>query len=401
MAVNQDKASVGMVGAGSESAQRPRILIVDESRMVRALLIKNLRDHYDFREEADGEAAWQVLVLDHSIRLVICALSLPVLDGDGLLVRLRGSRLPRLARMPMLMISGDDDAAIERARNHGASDFVSRSASGAELLTRVGTLLKLAQTQQDLQDNLEQHVQNPETGLFTRKYIELQAAQAMSHAMRHGGEVSTIVLGFDNIGALREAQGDEAVNQLQQRFIAMLVSKIRREDSLGHYAGSQLVVVSPGTPHPACAAFGQRLREAIEAANVSVQGQRLNLSVSVGVSNSPLDEVASAGALIELAASRLRAAQQAGGNRVLGCSQGESAAGTAVGVEAEVASAGELPTLGQAIEMLGDGREAALLPHLPALLGCVLPLLRLIEREHRMGLPIADLERRCTDLARK
>ena len=92
--------------------QLPRILIVDESRMVRAMLIRHIRDQYDFREEADGEAAWQVLVLDHSIELVICSLSLPVLDGDGVLVRVRSSRLSRLCQMPMLMISGDDNEAV-------------------------------------------------------------------------------------------------------------------------------------------------------------------------------------------------------------------------------------------------------------------------------------------------
>ena len=43
--------------------QLPRILIVDESRMVRAMIIKHIRELYDFREEANGEAAWQVLVL--------------------------------------------------------------------------------------------------------------------------------------------------------------------------------------------------------------------------------------------------------------------------------------------------------------------------------------------------
>ena len=63
--------------------QLPRILIVDESRMVRAMISKHIREFYDFREEANGEAAWQVLVLDHSIELVICSLSMPVLDGNG------------------------------------------------------------------------------------------------------------------------------------------------------------------------------------------------------------------------------------------------------------------------------------------------------------------------------
>jgi diguanylate cyclase (GGDEF)-like protein len=364
--------------------QLPRILIVDESRMVRAMISKHIREFYDFREEANGEAAWQVLVLDHSIELVICSLSMPVLDGNGLLDRVRASRLTRLSQMPMLMISGDDDEARERAKSHGASDFISRSTGGPELLLRVDTLLKLSQAQSQLKENLEQHVQNPETGIFTRKYIELQAVQAMSQAMRHGGEVSAMVMGFDNVGVLREEQGAEVVKQLQQRFIGMLTSKIRREDSLGHFAGSQMVLVSPGTPYPACESFGNRLREAIHSANISVHGRKLNLSVSVGVSNSPLDGVTSAGALIELAGVRLKEAQQSGGNRVIACN-------------AQASTETAVPRIEQAIALLKAGHESELLPHLAALGQQLLPFLKLLDRDLKMHLPIADIEKRLQD----
>ena len=362
----------------------PRILIVDEARIVRAMLIKHIRDHYDFREEANGEAAWQVLVLDQSIQLVICSLSLPVLDGDGLLVRVRSSRLARLSHMPMLMISGDNDEVLERAKAHGASDFISRGAVGPELLARIDSLLKLSQAKNQLKENFEHHVQNPETGLFTRKYIELQASQAMSHALRHASEVSAIVMGFDNVGDLRDEHGAELVQQLQRRFIAMLASKIRKEDSLGHYAGSQLVVISPGTPYPACESFGNRLREAIQVANISVHGQRLNLSVSIGVSNSPVDSVISAGALIELAGSRLKAAQQSGGNRVIACS-------------AQSANAVPPPTLERAIDLIRSGHESEVLPHLLTLGNQLLPLLKLLDRDFKLGLPLADFERSMLD----
>lgn len=369
----------------SNPNQLPRVLIVDESRMVRAMLIRHVRDLYDFREEADGEAAWQVLVLDHSIELVICSLSLPVLDGDSLLVRVRSSRLVRLCQMPMLMIAGDNDEAIERAKSHGASDFISRNTGGAELLARIDSLLKLAQAQNQLKENLEQHVQNPETGIFTRKYIELQAVQAMSHAMRHNNEVSAIVMGFDNVGALREEHGVDVLKQLQQRFISMLSSKIRKEDSLGHYLGSQLVVISPGTSFAACESFGNRLREAIRVANISVHGQRLNLSVSVGVSNSPADGVSSAGALIELAGSRLKTAQQSGGNQVIACNALASPPSPAP------ASA---PTLEHAIALIRSGEENALKPFLPELGNQLLPLLKLMERELALGLPLETIQKR-------
>ena len=46
----------------------PHILIVDDSRVVRVKLIHHLKDHYDVREESDGEAAWQTLVVDHRSR---------------------------------------------------------------------------------------------------------------------------------------------------------------------------------------------------------------------------------------------------------------------------------------------------------------------------------------------
>ncbi len=369
----------------SNPNQVPRILIVDESRMVRAMLIRHIRDLYDFREEADGEAAWQVLVLDHSIELVICSLSLPVLDGDGLLVRVRSSRLARLCQMPMLMIAGDNEEAIERAKSHGASDFISRSTGAAELLARIDSLLKLAQAQNQLKENLEQHVQNPETGIFTRRYIELQAVQAMSHAMRHNSEVSAIVMGFDNVGALREEHGVDVLKQLQQRFISMLAGKIRKEDSLGHYMGSQLVVISPGTSFAACESFGNRLREAIRVANISVHGRRLNLSVSVGVSNSPADGVSSAGALIELAGSRLKTAQQSGGNQVIACNA------TASSPARMSASA---PTLERAIALIRSGEESAVKPFLQELGSQLLPLLNLLEREMVLGLPLDVINQR-------
>ncbi len=366
--------------------QLPRILIVDESRMVRAMLIKHIRVLYDFREEGDGEAAWQVLVLDQSIQLVICSLSLPVLDGDGLLVRVRASKLPRLSQMPILMISGDNDEALARAKSHGASDFINRGTGSTELLARIDSLLRLAEAKNQLKENLEQNVQNPESGLFTRKYVELQAVQAMSHAMRHDSEVSAIVMSFDNIGALREEHGAEVFKQLQQRFTDMLASKIRKEDSLGHFAGSQLVVISPGTPYPACESFGNRLREAIHVANIAVHGQRLNLSVSVGVSNSPVDGVTSAGALIELAGSRLKTAQQLGGNQVISC-------------QMQPLTTALVPRIEHAIALIKSGHESEVVPHLSALGRQMLPLLKLLDRDLKLNLPMAEIEKCLLDPA--
>ncbi|MBN8515814.1 diguanylate cyclase [Accumulibacter sp.] len=366
--------------------QRPRILIVDESRIVRTQFIQLIRDHYDFREEVDGEGGWQALVIDPSIQLVISALSMsmPVLDGDGLLARLRSSRLARLRQIPVLMIAGDDEAANARARALGASDFIAGGIGASELLARIDSVLRLAQAQNELRENPECDAQHPDTGLPTRQRVEVQAAQAMSYALRHESPVSILIMGFDRFDALRNEHGEDLVKELHKRFASMLATKVRKEDSLGHYSGSDLAVVSPGTPYPACEAFANRLREAFAVANIAVHGKRLNLSVSVGVANTPVDRLNSASSLLTLAAQRLKTAQEAGGNRVVACGDRSSSRQPA-------------PRLGHAIDLIKAGHESAVIPHLLQLGNEVLPFLELLERELKLGLPLAELRKRTRD----
>ena len=361
--------------------QRPRILIVDESRMARATLIKQVREFYDFREEVNGEAGWQALVLDHSIQLVICALSMPMLDGDGLLARIRASRLARLRQMPVLMIAGDNEEVHQRARELGASDFIRREIGATELLARIASLLQLVHAQNNLRDSPGLH---PDTGLPTRQHVDMQAMHALSYTQRHGVPASLLVMAFDRFDVLREAHGDELVKELQKRFVSMLAQKVRTEDCLGHYSDSELAVVSLGTPYPACKVFANRLREAFAVAKIAVHGHRIELSISIGVANTPVDRVASAASLLSLAGDRLKIAQQAGGNRVIAC------------VEKPLTEI-PVPRLGHAIDLIRTGRAKAVIPHLVHLGKEVLPFLELLEGELKLGLPMADIRKRILD----
>lgn len=296
----------------------PRILIVDDSRMVRMALAKHLQGYFDVREEADGEAAWQTLVLDNSIQAVISDPQIARLNGYELLDRLRSSRLRRLKEMPFILVAGDEsNEDRQRAKALGVSDFVTRDTETAELLRRLNHLLVLSEARTGPALGREQMVQDPLSGLFTAKYLELQAVQALSHAARHAGEVSVVILGFDAQDSMRERLGSDATAQVAVRFAKILAGKMRQEDSLGHYGAGRYAIVSPGTSPALCASFAERVREAVQVAHVSAQGQSLALTVSIGVASVPQDRVASAGGLLELATRRMQAAMQAGGNRIV------------------------------------------------------------------------------------
>src|SRR5574343_1996058 len=144
----------------------PRILIVDDSRVVRMSLIHHLKGNYEVREEGDGEAAWQTLVVDHSIRAVISDLQMPKLNGYELLERVRTSKLRRLQQLPFILVSGEEtEEERVRAKELGVSDFVTKGVGGTEVLTRLNNLLALTSTGENRDAGREQMFQDPVSGL--------------------------------------------------------------------------------------------------------------------------------------------------------------------------------------------------------------------------------------------
>ena len=110
-------------------------------RVVRVKLIHHLKDHYDVREESDGEAAWRTLVVDHSIKAVISDLQMPKLNGYELLELVRSSKLRRLRRLPFIMVSGENRGRRRpKAMAMGVS-ISSPKGLAAQLLARLNNLL--------------------------------------------------------------------------------------------------------------------------------------------------------------------------------------------------------------------------------------------------------------------
>ena len=361
----------------------PHILIVDDSRVVRATLMQHLKGYYEVREEADGDAAWQTLVLDHSIQAVISDLHMPKLNGLELVERIRASKLRRLQELPFILVSGEEtEEDRQRATDAGVSDFVTKGVGSAEILLRLKHLLALSEAREDLDAGRERMVQDPLSGLFTRKFLELQTAQALSHSARHGGDSSLLVFGFDGYQGMCERLGADTAAEVGHRFARMLAGKIRQEDSLGHFGAGQYAIVSPGTALSYCATFAERVRQAVEVSRLSVQGQPLSVTVSIGLAGVPADHVTSAGALLDLAGHRMQEAMQAGGNRI---------------VSGGVAPATRTISIHHALELLASNRADAVKPHLVALAKQLGPLLQLLDKELGLALPLAEIERRLNE----
>jgi len=290
---------------------KQRVLLVDDSRIVRTTIARLIRKSFDVKEEADGEAGWQAISTDPSIVVVFSDIQMPKLDGFALLDRIRSSQDARIKSIPVIVISGDeDDATKKRARAAGANDFITKTTDGTEILSRIDNLLHLVEAKQQLvvsKQAIDQTVtREPITGTFTLHYLVTEGAKHFSHARRHGGSLSVLVFQIETYGEIIEKVGKAVADQLLARIAKLVMGTLRSEDSMGRTSDAGFAVVFPGTSSQQALAFARRMHEQLEKAQVTYREQVLKIRPSMGLAALDVDTVSSIEELMKLAQQRLQ-----------------------------------------------------------------------------------------------
>ncbi|WP_407970542.1 EAL domain-containing protein [Burkholderia pyrrocinia] len=132
-----------------ENADAPVILIVDDDAMTRLLVVETLEPEGFRVEEATGPQEGIDAFLRHRPAVVLLDVEMPGGDGFACCRRLRA--LPEGRRVPIVMLTGnDDDASIASAFDAGATDFVSKPMRWKLLGYRIRYLLRAAATLEKL-----------------------------------------------------------------------------------------------------------------------------------------------------------------------------------------------------------------------------------------------------------
>ena len=103
--------------------KRTAILVVDDSKVIRVALQRILQGQHTVYEAADGEQALELLQQYPDIGLVLTDLSMPGIDGQDLLLRIRDGLDDVPADLPVAIVTGQesDEAASDEWRSLGAS----------------------------------------------------------------------------------------------------------------------------------------------------------------------------------------------------------------------------------------------------------------------------------------
>lgn len=295
--------------------RKQRILVVDGSRVVRATLSKHLQANFTIVEEADGESAWQTLMLDPCIDAVICGLSLPKLDGRDLLIRLRASAKRNLRSIPLVLIVPDtfspDDREAELRR--GASGFITKSSEKPAILACLDALL----TPSAATDAAGASADQTE---FSSKILDdnrfRQRLTSITFDKAPPESVCVLVFAIDHRDRLIASFGVEIIEAIAARIAALLIGKVGPLDTVGRCRGERLAILSHGVDLKHGVRFGKQVCKGLAAGQLSIRGRKIRLTASVGVASSIDDQIQDGQDLLVLAENRLEQALVCGGNTV-------------------------------------------------------------------------------------
>ncbi len=161
---------------------------------------------------------------------------------------------------------------------------------------------------------------DPETGLFNRRHFDDRLNHELVAAQRYSRPVSLLLVDVDGFRRTRERLGAQAGEQALELVARLLQSAVRRVDVLARLDGTEFGVVSRETPVSAARALAERIRRTVEEGHLTLDGEEIAFTVSVGVASVDSIGTFTPGrterAVLDIAGAALRQARDAGGNRV-------------------------------------------------------------------------------------
>ena len=297
------------------SAEKHRILIVDDASTNIEILNEVLGAEYDSLFAMDGETALQIAT-DQIPDLILLDVVMPGLDGHEVCRRLKAD--PRTKGIPVIFISGLSEESDEaKGLEIGAIDYITKPFSPPIVRARVRNHLQLKRYQ-DMLERLS--VLDGLTGIANRRRFDEAFDHEWLRARRLGTTLSLIIIDVDYFKRYNDNYGHAAGDECLRQVARVLANGARRPgDLVARYGGEEFVVIMPETDAAGAIVIAETLRRGVHAIALphafSAAAGVVTVSIG-GATIVPARYEHGPEELIKLADARLYEAKNAGRNRV-------------------------------------------------------------------------------------
>ncbi len=305
------------------AANKLTILVVDDSRLMRVAARKILKNEFDILEASDGDEAWDVLQASPHISLVMSDLSMPNLDGLGLLKRIRESDSTKLQNLPVIIVTGaeDDDGSKNTALAAGASDFITKPFESVHLLARAKAQAKQQITQQALQtseaskEKLEAESSiDPLTGLDNQRSFVNHIEEGISYARRHHTELALVMVQIEKYKVLFLRRGKQAAEEVLRRAAQALKQERRREDKVARIGMDTFALLLPSATTIGARRVAEQIHQDLRSQDFNIDGETVLVRTSLAITCTSIGSETTAKTLLDDVTARLEQALKSGGD---------------------------------------------------------------------------------------
>lgn len=299
----------------TDAESQTRILLIDDSKVMRKSAVKMLGADFDVVVAEDGQQGLDMILDDASIQVVFTDLNMPKMNGYQLLEAVRTHQDEGVRNLPVIVVTGaeNDDEAKEKALEQGATDFITKPFNSTDLKARAHAHATYQRNTKTLQQVASVDTL---TGLSNERSFSEHLAKDLSFVARHNNDIALMMVEVDNFNELFLKIGRKGADSLIQQVARVLLKNVRKEDGVGRMGLARFAVSLPTAGAEGATRLAERICQSVSSFKAKLRGEVLEISVSVGVyvpADKGSDLVAKCMEQTELA---LKSAIDAGGNQV-------------------------------------------------------------------------------------
>jgi diguanylate cyclase (GGDEF)-like protein len=155
------------------------------------------------------------------------------------------------------------------------------------------------------------------TKAYNKKFFLDRLETEIAYARRHQAHLSLLMFDVDHFKRVNDTYGHLAGDYVLQKLAKVSMTTLRTEDVFARYGGEEFGIICRGVPLPSAGVLAERLRAIVEATVFDHEGNRMPITISVGVAGHPEAPIETATQLIAAADAALYEAKRGGRNRVL------------------------------------------------------------------------------------
>jgi len=261
--------------------EKPQILVVDDSKVIRHMAKKMLSSDYQVHLAEDGRVAWETLQKESAISIVFTDLNMPNLNGMGLLKRIRDTSTEHIARVPVIIMTGNEDSESEKQQvfDAGATDFITKPFKSIHLLSRAKTYIRLSRKTARLE---KKTAYDKLTGLYNASTLQKQAAKAVSFASRHKLPVSVVLFEIAESQKYSLNSNKGVVHHIIKTVGARLQQGLREEDVAARIGVTKYALMLPMTGKQEVKIVINRICQRVNKLVFDTGKEKIRINLAVG-----------------------------------------------------------------------------------------------------------------------